>query len=1369
MLQARIRRPDHFAGIINEIGPYPGGLAEEAVQAGFVLTRVVAMVQHAEVAVPHRIVHEPAAPLRIRRAQEIFLLQAEAEPQRLHHGRSEPAHPQMPQRGHHGAPVRRRQYPEDVVVIHHLPHPQAAFQIVVEHVRHAVDGMETRARDGQRLAMMDGSMLGQILLQPGVQDRIVHLGRVEMDLHHHVIEEIRLTFLVKDIVDLTGWFQRLQDGLVRPFDPDVDVPAHAGFRMRIQVGKDGALQEAGVQAEALQDSLQFLHPLLMQAVDARDLVGQAGPILQDVQRRELFLGQTLDALIPDAYQRLVPGHLQHHFPITPGRGLPEGRFPAQGDQEKFSKRMHRLILPAVVPAEWMLRQRKPGQWMVIPHQAQRLRIADLRNDLDARTGLADAEALAREDLPITLRMELGETLAELELVPVDGQGTVRPLLPFHGIRRQAIRIDTQEVTHPRLLQAQIARHAVETHQVHDILLNGTENPLEHVIEMHADVRGNSAALVDIPLPGSVVPLAAGGNVRQIHVIHLVRRTLVHLLLQGDDGLVQAELEDVVGLVARLLLHLLEGVDVVGIQHHRLLTDDVAAQAQAIADECVVRIVRRADTHPLQRPAALHLLGTEAVEQLMLREERAIREETVQPSDTVELVVGGQQVVPCVLDGFQMPGRDVSRRPDQREVRHSLCFLHILLLRLLLLVMVVVMMVMLILLPEHKGVHDLLELGPVVLLLLVVAVTITVAIAIAVAVTITVTITVTIAIAVAITIAAIAVAPALMQFYAIHDHCHARELVVILQFLEIRQHPAVHQAGTEDEHAHVGKALQHVGIGNDTGRHSINNNELIPLAKLLHKVVQAFAGKQFGRVRRQRPRGDGIHSFRDNVVLDERVDIVGLSGQVRGETGSFPLMPVAREGTLAEVQVQQDDLAFHLRQAHGQVGGQEGLTGTLHQGQEQIGRGRRLRIPRELHIAPEDTERLGNLVAFLRIRHHQALVVLRLGGNLTQDRNIRVFLHILAVPHLGVEHQDQEEDDERDKHAQQNAQQDIPVDVRSYRQRIHPRLVDDARIALQGRLADQKLLALTQERQIQFLLDTLHPGQVVDIELAARYLPHLFIGPLAHSLHGLHLLAKGADVGGKQLVQVALEGALLQLHIPDNRVVRGTGFLILVKLQNQFVEVRNGLANVLILDVDSHREQPVLRIRVGELHQVLCMGDLRHQALHFLGGLDARVQVGLAIVLQIEYLVIPLESCNLGFLASKFRIQLRDTGIDVIGSLPDNLLLLVDSTFVIDSDHLIQDIRRPLGVGVLKGEIHNTIGRAIAIHLHLVPIILGHIHDALAIHHDRRIVVKVPEGPGRLYHHATVARGQGITKPSLHLFHIPNFNQQGGIWLYRHVH
>ena len=287
--------------------------------------------------------------------------------------------------------------------------------------------------------------------------------------------------------------------------------------------------------------------------------------------------------------------------------------------------------------------------MIIPYQADGRSIADLAHDLDARTRLANPEAFAGQDLAVALGVEFGETLGEFKLVAIDIECPVGTFFSLDGVLRQAIGIDTQEIAHARLLEGEITRYPVEAHHMDDILLHRAEDPLEHVIEVNTDVGGDAAALVDIALPRGVIPLAPGGNVREIDVIHLVCRALVHLLFEGDDGFMETELEDVIGLVAGFLFDLLQRVDVVGVQHHRFLADDITTQAETIADESIMRVVRGADAHPVERVVALFLLGAITIEELVLREEGTIREETVQPADAVELVIRRQEVVSSILD------------------------------------------------------------------------------------------------------------------------------------------------------------------------------------------------------------------------------------------------------------------------------------------------------------------------------------------------------------------------------------------------------------------------------------------------------------------------------------------------------------------------------------------------------------------------------------------------------------------------------------------------------------------------------------------------------------------------------------------------
>ena len=142
MLQPRIRRPEDFAGVLAEVGEDAGGFAEVAMEAGFVLFAVVAAVKDAEVAAVDGFFHQFAAEAGVGGAQHIGFFQAEVKPQRFHHRGGETVHAQMPQRRHNGLSFSRIQRPEEVVIVHHLPEAQAAFQVVVEHVGHAEDRVE---------------------------------------------------------------------------------------------------------------------------------------------------------------------------------------------------------------------------------------------------------------------------------------------------------------------------------------------------------------------------------------------------------------------------------------------------------------------------------------------------------------------------------------------------------------------------------------------------------------------------------------------------------------------------------------------------------------------------------------------------------------------------------------------------------------------------------------------------------------------------------------------------------------------------------------------------------------------------------------------------------------------------------------------------------------------------------------------------------------------------------------------------------------------------------------------------------------------------------------------------------------------------
>ena len=112
--------------------------------------------------------------------------------------------------------------------------------------------------------------------------------------------------------------------------------------------------------------------------------------------------------------------------------------------------------------------------------------------------------------------------------------------------------------------------------------------------MHADVGRDAAALADVAFPTGVIPVAATRDIGQIDIIFLPFRPVFHFRLQLPYLVVQTQLQYRVGLVSGLLLQFEQVIDVVWIKHNRFLANHVAAKAQTVADEGVVRVVRRTD-------------------------------------------------------------------------------------------------------------------------------------------------------------------------------------------------------------------------------------------------------------------------------------------------------------------------------------------------------------------------------------------------------------------------------------------------------------------------------------------------------------------------------------------------------------------------------------------------------------------------------------------------------------------------------------------------------------------------------------------------------------------------------------------------------
>src|SRR5206468_2102720 len=137
-----------------------------------------------------------------------------------------------------------------------------------------------------------------------------------------------------------------------------------------------------------------------------------------------------------------------------------------------------------------------------------LRSANDVDRLDAGTCVRQTEAMAGEDLPVADGVQVREPVGELHLFAVDGNIPVRRAFALDAFR-QIVGVDGQEPAHSRPLVLQKTGSLGITAVVHDVRLQLAEHEVQHVVEVHANVRRDTVRFAWVPFPAFQVPLAAG--------------------------------------------------------------------------------------------------------------------------------------------------------------------------------------------------------------------------------------------------------------------------------------------------------------------------------------------------------------------------------------------------------------------------------------------------------------------------------------------------------------------------------------------------------------------------------------------------------------------------------------------------------------------------------------------------------------------------------------------------------------------------------------------------------------------------------------------------------------------------------------------
>ena len=135
---------------------------------------------------------------------------------------------------------------------------------------------------------------------------------------------------------------------------------------------------------------------------------------------------------------------------------------------------------------------------------------------------------------------------------------------------------------------------------------------------------------------------------------------------------QTQLQDRIDLMTRLLLQLHQVVDVIRIEHQRLLAYHIASQTQSVTDERIVGVGGRTDRHPVEWIVGTHLLGAETVKLFVFGIESAVGKTAVETTYRVESIVCNHQIIAGIGDRLDMTRRYVAGGSDECElffIRH----------------------------------------------------------------------------------------------------------------------------------------------------------------------------------------------------------------------------------------------------------------------------------------------------------------------------------------------------------------------------------------------------------------------------------------------------------------------------------------------------------------------------------------------------------------------------------------------------------------------------------------------------------------------------------------------------------------------------
>ena len=261
-------------------------------------------------------------------------------------------------------------------------------------------------------------------------------------------------------------------------------------------------------------------------------------------------------------------------------------------------------------------------------------------------------------------MQVGESLRKIELLAGDTQTAKskredRRSLPS-AAQGQPTSVDIRQIAYASPAELQESGDTTPGGIADRVPLDGTPNPQQHVMEMHADIRRYSVGPLRIVLPGSCMPSPGRRDVNQLDVADPIRTACRSALPDPNDFGMETQLHDRPHATHRRAIGRDRTVCRLRSHAQRFLADRIGHGKRFHRNICGMEVIGRAyrlvvDRFPIGTPPESRRIGRKI----------RIGKRTVLYPRVLRLVVHRDRLVSRSGDSLPMPRNDISGHSGDR--------------------------------------------------------------------------------------------------------------------------------------------------------------------------------------------------------------------------------------------------------------------------------------------------------------------------------------------------------------------------------------------------------------------------------------------------------------------------------------------------------------------------------------------------------------------------------------------------------------------------------------------------------------------------------------------------------------------------------